>query len=399
MLNFDPRSFIATSAVAGILCTLIFFVLRRSFPKTIGGIGEWGWACLATVGGAFMLGSRDMLPPFFSIVLANLLIVTGVLLMHVSVRRFAGMQAKDRHSAILLLAVVASLVWLTMIFDNYRGRLIAITLVNMSLFAASAVVISRMKKRGFPEHFTSVAFAIAATVSFIRFVFAATGLGSSDYRNDNTLIQSVYMSTFSFSLIALSFGFMLMVTTRMQEKLQYAASHDDLSGAYTRSIFFELMAKEIERSRRHGNSLSLLIMDLDDFKLINDSHGHPMGDKVIKTFAEIASNELRTQDVFCRYGGEEFALLLPNTSLDEAAAVAERIRNRFSNATLVDLPAFTVSIGVESTHNKQLDMTQLIEGADQALYIAKNLGKNRVETAPDRHDARVGSSTKSQRLK
>ena len=383
MPTFDPRSFILTSAVAGILCTLIFFVLRRSFPRDIGGVGEWGWACLSTVCGAFLLSMRDVLPPFFSIVLANTMIVAGVFLMHVSVRRFADLNAGYGRGAGIMLLLLACLVWLTVAYDNYRGRVVLVTLVNMGLFGASAVVIFRMRKRGFGEHFTATVFAAEALMSLTRFVFAFGGLGSSDYRNDTTLIQLVYMATFSVALIALSLGFMLMVTTRMQERLQYAASHDDLSGAYTRATFFDLMGKEIERSRRHSGSLSLLIIDIDDFKLINDQYGHPVGDRVIRSFAAATASELRSHDVFCRYGGEEFALLLPDTRLDEAVAVAERIRARLGHAAPEGLPAFTVSIGVQSTHARALDMAQLIEGADQALYIAKKLGKDRVEIAPD----------------
>jgi diguanylate cyclase (GGDEF)-like protein len=290
------------------------------------------------------------------------------------------------------LPVVAGLVWLTVFSDNYRGRIELITLVNMMLFAASAIVVFRLEKQGFPERFTAAVFAITAMVSFARFLAAITGHGSSDYRNDNSLIQHVYLATFTMALISLSLGFMLMVTKRVQERLEYVASHDDLSGAYTRATFFDLLAKEIERSRRHLQPLSLLILDIDDFKQVNDRFGHPAGDKVIKSFAAFTANELRSHDVLCRYGGEEFAVLLPNTGPDEAAAVAERIRRGFSGVAIDNMPSSTVSIGVGSARNGQAEMGQLIESADQALYIAKKLGKNRVELAPEITDG--GRSSK-----
>jgi diguanylate cyclase (GGDEF)-like protein len=312
--------------------------------------------------------------------------------MHVSVRRFAGLDSGYQKYAGALLPVVAGLVWLTVFSDNYRGRIELITIVNMMLFAASANVVFRLKKQGFPERFTAAVFAITALVSFARFLAAITGHGSSDYRNDNSLIQHVYLATFSMALISLSLGFMLMVTKRVQERLEYVASHDDLSGAYTRATFFELLAKEIERSRRHLQPLSLLILDIDDFKQVNDRFGHPAGDKVIKSFAAFTANELRSHDVLCRYGGEEFAVLLPNTGPDEAAAVAERIRRGFSGVAIDNMPSSTVSIGVGSARNGQAEMGQLIESADQALYIAKKLGKNRVELAPEITDG--GRSSK-----
>ena len=383
MPTFDPRSFIITSAVAAVLCSMIFFVLRRSFPRDIGGIGEWGWGCLSLVGGAILFSARDALPPVLTIVLANMLIVGGIGLMHVSLRRFSGLRAGYPYGVAVLLSVGAGLLWLTEIHDDYRGRLQFVTMVNMLLFGSSALCLFRMKKQGFAERFTGCLFTVEALISLARFYVASTGQGSPDYRNDNSLIQLFYLASFSISLVGLSFGFMLMVTTRVQERLEYAASHDDLSGAYTRATFFKLMAGEVQRARRQRRPLSLLLIDIDDFKRINDGHGHPVGDRVISTFATVAAGELRTHDLLCRYGGEEFALLLPDTALEEAVAVAERIRARFSDGVFAGMPAFTVSIGAQSAEQAGMDLARMIEGADRALYIAKKLGKNRVEVAPE----------------
>lgn len=382
MSTFDPRPFIITSAVAGILCSMIFFVLRRSFPKDIGGIGEWGWGCVATVAGAFLFASRTVLSPLLTVVLANTLIVGGIALMHVSLRRFDDRRAGYRYAIGLLLVVAAALLWLTMVFDDYRGRLQLITSVNTLLFGLSALLLFRMKKQGFAERLTGALFAAEALISLGRFYVAVTSQ-SDNYWNDNSPVQVFYLASFSIALVGLSFGFMLMVTTRVQEKLEYAASHDDLSGAYTRATFFRMMASEVQRARRQRRPLSLLLIDIDDFKRINDRHGHPVGDAVIKTFATVTASELRGHDLLCRYGGEEFALLLPDTALDEATAVAERVRARFSEGAFDGMPAFTVSVGVQAAEQGALEVAQMVEGADRALYIAKKLGKNRVEIAPE----------------
>lgn len=383
MPTFDPRSFIITSAVASILCAMIFFVLRRSFPRDIGGIGEWGWACVAMVGGAFLFTSRNTLSPLLTVVLANTLIVGAIVLMHVSLRRFAGLRTGYRYAGGLLLVVAAVLLWLTMVADDYRGRLEFVTSVNTLLFGLSALFLFRMQKQGFAERFTGTLFAAEALVSLGRFYFALTGQSSENYWNDNSLVHVFYLASFSIALVGLSFGFMLMVTTRVQEKLEYAASHDDLSGAYTRATFFRMMTSEVQRARRQRKPLSLLLIDIDDFKRINDGHGHPVGDAVIRTFATVTAGELRAHDLLCRYGGEEFALLLPDTGLDEATAVAERIRARFSEGVFDGMPSFSVSLGVQSAEQGALEVAQMIEGADRALYIAKKLGKNRVEIAPE----------------
>lgn len=300
-----------------------------------------------------------------------------------AVSRFAGFSAAYGRWVCAMTFIVAALVWLTVFSDNYRGRVGIITTINMVLFLACAVVIFRLKEQGIPERLTAAIFVITAAVSFARFIAAITGYDTPDYLSDNSLVQRVYLATFSFSLISLSLGFMLMVTKKLQIRLEYLASHDDMTGAYTRATFFELLAKEIGRSARHTQSLSLLIIDIDDFKLINDRHGHPMGDEVIKNFARLTVNELRDHDILCRYGGEEFAVLLPNIGLDDAIVVAERIRAGFENFALEGMSPATVSIGVVSARNGKAEMGQLIERADRALYAAKKLGKNRVVLASD----------------
>lgn len=381
MTGFDPRSFIIISAVAGMLSSFVFFILRRSFPKEIGGITEWAWSCLLMVGGAFLFAARDFLPPLLSIVAPNMLVIVGIMLLYISVRRFAGFAVAYWKWMLALALIGVALVWLTLVNDSYQGRVVLVTLINMTLFFASAIVIFRLRKRGFPEHLTVGIFLLTGAVSFMRFLVAASGYAPSGYRNDNSLVQQIYLATFAFSLIALSLGFMLMVSGKLQLRLEYSASHDDLTGAYTRRAFFDLLAKEIGRCTRHSRTLSFLLMDIDDFKLINDRHGHPAGDRVIRNFASLAASELRNHDVLCRYGGEEFAVLLPDTGLDQALVVAERIRSRFAVCAVDGMPPSTVSIGAVYAHGGKTEIGHLIESADQALYAAKKAGKDRIVAA------------------
>lgn len=390
MPTFDSRSFIITSAAVGILCALVFFVLRRSFPKEIGGLTNWAWGCIAMIAGAFLFTSRDLLSPLFSITFANTFVIAGIALMYISVRRFAGLATDNRKWFFALVVTFAALLWLTVVSNNYRGRVVLVTAINMTLFMACALVIVRIKGQGFPERFTAAIFAVTAFVSFARFFTAVTGYDTSDYLFDNSLMQQVYLGTFSIALISLSIGFLLMVTKKLQTQLEYVASHDDLTGVFTRATFFDLLAKEIGRANRHLQSVSLLIIDIDDFKLVNDCHGHPVGDQVIKGFANLVVHELRKHDVFCRYGGEEFAILLPNTDSDEAYAVAERIRARFADFEMEGIASSTVSIGVMTSFEGSTTVMELIDFADKALYTAKNTGKNRVVRASEiRQDSRI----------
>lgn len=165
------------------------------------------------------------------------------------------------------------------------------------------------------------------------------------------------------------------------EQYAHAAAIDPLSGLFNRRYLHVRLEEELERARRHQIPLALLMIDLDDFKMVNDKYGHLAGDSVIKEVAVILRRTVRMFDVCTRYGGEEFAILMPNSGAQSAATVAERIRRRiesyrFSEPALAPLTV-TASIGL-AVSTTQLLPRDLIDRADQALYQAKSLGKNRV---------------------
>lgn len=162
-------------------------------------------------------------------------------------------------------------------------------------------------------------------------------------------------------------------------KLALANRVDGLTQIYNRKFWEESLAIEYARTRRHNHNLSLIIFDLDYFKLFNDKYGHQCGDSVLIKTAEIISNVLRTGDVFGRYGGEEFSVILPETNLTGAADVAERIREAIAESCIhyqgKDLK-YSVSVGVAELLSTDKSYETLIYHADVALYKAKSLGRN-----------------------
>lgn len=172
------------------------------------------------------------------------------------------------------------------------------------------------------------------------------------------------------------------------EDLAYKTEHDPLTSLYNRRAFNRLFDKEVERSRRMQDSLSLAIIDLDDFKAVNDTHGHQCGDEVLTGLSRILIRQTRGYDIAARLGGEEFALLLPGTGLMKARGILDRVLDALraeAFACSTDGSQFTVtgSIGLV-TYKGATDMTasQLFEMADKALYEAKSAGKDRVVAAP-----------------
>ena len=174
-------------------------------------------------------------------------------------------------------------------------------------------------------------------------------------------------------------------TQRQAQFFAQAAIVDPSSGLFNRPYFQSRLQEELQRSTRQSTPVSLLMLDVDSFKNINDTFGHLAGDTVIKDVADILKSSVRVFDVCARYGGEEFAVVMPGSSLDSATAIAERIRQRIQSYHSTDRALsglrVTVSIGVAES-GPLGSVRELIERADNALYAAKRAGKNRVCTPP-----------------
>jgi diguanylate cyclase (GGDEF)-like protein/PAS domain S-box-containing protein len=174
-----------------------------------------------------------------------------------------------------------------------------------------------------------------------------------------------------------------------EKRLQKLAATDDLTGAANRRKLFEVLEDEVKRCHRYGTEVSFLMVDADHFKHINDTFGHDAGDTVLRRMVAVMQGELRQVDLVGRFGGEEFGVILPQTSLSGAVQVAERMRAAIQASPMSENGGpdkVTVSIGVAGTRGKanfQPALDALVKEADQALYTAKRQGRNRVVIAGD----------------
>lgn len=166
-------------------------------------------------------------------------------------------------------------------------------------------------------------------------------------------------------------------TRTLRESIQ-----DELTGLYNRRFFNERLLDEVERTRRYGGYFSIVICDIDLFKRINDTYGHPVGDRVLVQVASLLQNNIRSSDMACRYGGEEFALLLLNSSKELACSLAEQLRKKLAATAMSDIDGecITASFGVATFGTDSISFEGLVSKADQALYLAKTQGRNQVQT-------------------
>ena len=155
---------------------------------------------------------------------------------------------------------------------------------------------------------------------------------------------------------------------------QHCAITDLLTGLYNKAYFLEAIKGEISRSSRSQKPVSLILFDFDNFKELNDTKGHMEGDRILQNTGQLLKEQVRAMDIACRYGGEEFTVILPETSQDDAFAIAERLRTSVADAFE---GVTTISLGVVTCMNASVDANNMIRQVDTALYKAKSLGKNR----------------------
>lgn len=383
---FDIRTLIVAVALANVFCAGARFLLWRMNPG-IPGLGRWALAGVAGALALFLIllfGIKHWQP---SLSLAQLCVVFGLLMAWDGFRRF--IKRRPLSPLVLITVTASALIWITTVHFQYpmqaRAQANAILIVILSTLIARELFTAPKPIR-LAMRATAWVYIINAAVFLLRLIATDQNALPADSLNPDGF--TVFMLLWWLCMtIAITLGMVLMTAEYLQADLDSLANHDPLTGALNRRSFSLLAEKEIARSRRYSKPLSLLMMDLDKFKNINDRLGHDAGDALLCQFVTIAIRELRDEDVFCRFGGEEFIALLPNASAEQALIVTERLRASFAAESPetkirddIHFPSVTVSIGVAELGEGD-DIESLLCRADTALYQAKRKGRNRCELA------------------
>ncbi len=355
--------------------SVVLYFLRRNYPASVKGLGEWSAATAMLFFGGLAAAARGKAPDIVSITGANLLIFAGVYFQYVGSQRFFGLAPKIAPKMLLIVVLTLVSAYYTVWQPSYLPRLMISVLIMTWLFSIHAHLIYRLGSSSFAHRFALGILLGAVASQILRFVTAwiyPLGTGILDTTPQNLM----YIISYPFVMLLFAISLVLMATDRVRAEFEHLATHDSLTNALTRRHLTEVCQQELERCNRHGRVMSLLLIDVDHFKAINDSRGHQAGDQVLVQFVSAVNTLLRSADVMGRLGGEEFVVLLPETSIEVARIVAERIRAKVAELIL---PApFTVSIGVTTNKPAADTVDALMARADTAMYLAKEQGRDRV---------------------
>lgn len=383
MLALDLRTIVFLTGAIGALMSVVLFFMHRNYGHAMHGLREWAWGPQAVFLSTLLLGLRGVGPDWASIVLANFLLLTGALLLFAGTRHFYG-ERLPRWTWIALALITLALYWWGVVNPHYNARLLLVSAFMAALQTHHFYTVWRHDRETFAARFMLVVLACMVVLMLGRSLSVPFLPAGADLFAPSPL-QSIYIGGYAFSLMAMTIGCVLLMSERLRQQLQHLISHDTLTGALSRHALFQRGREEVERSRRTQRPVSVLMLDLDRFKQVNDQHGHMVGDQVLRDFALRVRDELRKIDVLGRFGGEEFMVVLPETDSIQARQVAERIRA--SRSSQPGLPPCSVSIGVatlaesQASQPTQTVLDRLIAAADRALYDAKASGRDRVAVA------------------
>jgi diguanylate cyclase (GGDEF)-like protein len=374
------------------LCTVITLA-NSSLYKGVKGIHWFSLYNLAALLGAIAVALRGQIPDFLSIVVGNLLVVVGYFFFSFSLTAFFG--AKTMHYYLQgLLLVVAAITMLQYgwFHNDTPKRLIAYSIVLACQQAQIAFFLIRQRRAALQVATTSMALILAclSLTNIARVIGVAMQGAPHNYLNAGPFLAWIVIVTSSLQCAAIV-SYVWMTAAHLREDLEIQASTDPLTGLLNRRAIEIAAEQQILACNRSGFLISAIILDLDNFKQINDTYGHHCGDDTLITVANHLQSGLRKHDLLARVGGDEFAILLPDTSLEAATMIAAKLQASIEQIKVNYGPGdtdVTASFGVAQLHSPDRTWEQLVMCCDKALYDAKRSRSNSAPPHPIHNPSR-----------
>lgn len=378
-----PTVFLMLLLGYGLLALLISLAQRPA--NDVVALRVWNTGSWALVWGFCAVAVRGLVPNWISVLGANWLLFLGATLYSQAVYHFLHGRAAP---VALWLAWGLGCGGSLLLLDAPRAsRAIYASIMLIVLLLPGLWQITRLRhQQARPLRLVGMTLTVTVFALCVRAVHAARVPQDYDDALQISLGQGMSFVLAFITMLGAGFGFVLAVLERNAEQMREMATHDGLTGCVNRITFDAMLLNALQRGQRIGEPVSLLMLDLDHFKAINDRYGHRAGDAVLRSFSQVVRTQLRASDTLARVGGEEFAVILPGTNAAGAAHVAESVREAVQSAAVDNQQGgvlrITISVGVacaQAGSGASADL--LYQRADNALYQAKAAGRNRVAPA------------------
>lgn len=385
-MNLDPRTLLFSLILTNSLMMLSLFVAAssRNASGKQDGIGKWTLAISLETLTWVLIAARGHIPDVFSVVVANALKAGAHALALAAICEF---QRRSVPRWQYFVPVALTLVVTAIHMDDLLGRFVWVGLI----YAFQMVLVARALLSD-PETRAGKAWRLlfGGTVVIVLVLVLRALVALSD--QGEVLVQSLNTGTLNWvqivSFIAImattllgSIGFVLMNKERTDREVLHLAMTDSLTQVPNRRALMDHAARAL--AKHGGRPMALLMLDVDHFKRINDTHGHPEGDEVLRKIADRLTQRLRRHDILGRYGGEEFCVIAPDTDVEGALALAESLREIVASTPVLTGRGelyVSISIGVSCcSSGGERELTEILAEADAALYVVKQSGRNRVE--------------------
>jgi diguanylate cyclase (GGDEF)-like protein len=382
---------VALIGIAMMSCVMSVAVLGSLLQAGIPGVRRWcaAYALLTTTLTLLILGSGTQAD--IVVIGASALLVGAALLVLQGFRQFFWLRPSFRREYAVLAAILIGLVYWTYVSPDVDARASVISAFLAYVRLVIGWMAQRYRSPGRPKYcyrFVTVAAVLGAVVHAVRGVVYGFGLAHQTAFLEATPLNIAFLGMGILTLPCLSIGMVMLAHDRLAERMERLATIDDLTGVLVRRAFMAQAGALLDVARATNSKLSIAILDIDNFKDINDTYGHAAGDQALAHVASAISQRIRKSDIVGRLGGEEFAVLFPLMGKDEAARITNQLRATvavsFSHAPASDVVC-TFSAGVDEFGDGDT-LATVMARADAALYAAKAQGRDCVVLAPSPKD-------------
>ena len=381
-MTIDGHSLLAVAATLGMLFGLIVLALERRLRHPIPGLRLWAVSSFLLGGAAALHALQGIAALWLPAIGGNLLLLVGRACTVAALHQLDHHRVPGRALAVICAVAMAGILATLLVWPSYPARSLVLVAGMGLLTGWSALTVFASAPLSVSRTVTFVGFAGMSLANISRIVAHAHQIDDGAAIDLHAPVIAIYVGVLLICDVLANVGFVLLIADRVHEWVLQLARTDHLTGALSRGALYTQAQRDLQLARRQRTYTAAFIVDIDHFKTINDTHGHATGDAILRHVALHGQAVLRCTDLFGRYGGDEFVAILPETDLDTAATIAERLRESVSRPTPGThplprgLPGVTVSIGVATVAEGGQTIDELIAQADAALYRAKHAGRN-----------------------